>query len=146
MLGKIEGRRRRGWQGKRWLDRMTDSVDMSLSKLQVSHIVGGFFTIWATREASHEVQHDWAAKHTAYAVRKVCCSYFSKPRYLSVLSVICSTFNTAPYLIKLSSFLTSYKSLNCLVIIFFFQYDCIFIFFSREITKISCYNSCILGF
>ena len=34
MLGRIKGRRRRGWQGLRWLDGLADSVDMSLSKLQ----------------------------------------------------------------------------------------------------------------
>ena len=33
-LGKIEGRRRRGWQRIRWLDSITDSMDMNLSKLQ----------------------------------------------------------------------------------------------------------------
>ena len=34
MLGKIEGRRRREWQKIRWLDNITDSLDMNLSKLQ----------------------------------------------------------------------------------------------------------------
>ena len=34
MLGKIEGRRRRGWQRMRWLDHITNSIGMSLGKLQ----------------------------------------------------------------------------------------------------------------
>ena len=48
MLGKIEGRRRRGWQRMRWLESITDSTDMNLSKL------------WKTvkdREAEHAAVH-----------------------------------------------------------------------------------------
>ena len=60
MLGKIEGRRRRGWQRMRWLDGITDSMDMGL---------GGLLSWWWTGRPgvlqfmrSQRVGHDWVTE------------------------------------------------------------------------------------
>ena len=59
MLGKIEDKMRRGWQRERWLDSITDSVDMNLSKV---------WEIVKDREAWHATVHSVAKSRTQLRV------------------------------------------------------------------------------
>ena len=102
MLGKIEGKSRRGWQRMRWFNGITDSVDMSLSKFRetmkdrdawllqfMGHKIWAWLNDWSNRKGGQD--HKWwtIVRYSIHVFFSVCIHDLSgQTSFLHIMTVI----------------------------------------------------------
>ena len=95
MLGMIEGGRRRGWQRMRWLHGITDSMDMSLSKLQ--ELVMNREAWHAAVHGSQRVEHDWVTELN-WIMKILTVIWFYCPVFFVYKMIIAIKFHSFPFI------------------------------------------------
>ena len=116
MLGKIEGRRRRGQQRMRWLDGTSDSMDMSLSKLQRSWWWTGMLQSMGSQRVTQSHTTEWL-NWTEYSQDLFClgflhpqmCLYFTRHQFVQKIQTFHQFPSPAP---KKSTFTWSVEILK----------------------------------
>ena len=97
MLGKIEGKRRRGWQRMRWVNTITDSMDMNLSKLwEMAKDWGTWCAVVHGVPKSQTQHNDWTTtiNNTATLFEQIKSDHFQEQSDLKILSCFKATQTT----------------------------------------------------